>query len=428
MAVLARVAAVALTLCAASDAKRVDVTHKRPTASRIAAARLLRGGSVPLSPRYDKEAEFCVSVTVGGQPFCLDLDTGSSDVGIVAEGCHGCPKKEHDPWHKTASAEALNCSWCDDHTTERTDLACKTIKSAGDSQVCCMQMSYADNSGFGAVLYEDSFAFGDGGASVVATVGAIYSAKEWNDPKDIDGIVGFAGRRESSANVASPFDLYVKQGMVSADVFSLCLRDQAGVLYLGDDDDFVRSPEVVWTERLASSDFYAVGLSDVIVNGKSIGVDPTAYTDGDAIVDSGTSDTCFAKPAFVALRQAFEDLCAAGVCLKGICNCDEHRPLTNHGIFGERRCVHMDATEVASYPNVTLAFTDGAAVVSTPASYLRNDEWAACDENQYTIAFTSCGSAGSGTILGASFMLEHVVVHDRVKGRLGFLPGVASCP
>ena len=51
------------------------------------------------------------------------------------------------------------------------------------------------------------------------------------------------------------------------------------------------------------------------------------YNDGDAIVDSGTSDTCFSHTAFKAIKSHFESLCKT-TCLTGVCTCDTKKPVT----------------------------------------------------------------------------------------------------
>jgi hypothetical protein len=225
---------------------------------------------------FSQDGEYCVELTVGGEAFCLDLDTGSSDVGINAAGCSGCTKKTDAPYDPSSSPNAVhtNCSWCDEHQTDSTSISCKTVELVGED-ACTMMISYEDGSGFSAALYEDTLAIG--GAAVTATIGAIYSASGWDDPKSIDGIIGFAGRGESNANAPTPFDVMVSEGRVDSDVFSLCLRADGGTLYMGSTPGVTDSPDVLWTPRLSTSDFYSIEIQDVMVGGASIGVDADKY-------------------------------------------------------------------------------------------------------------------------------------------------------
>ena len=72
-------------------------------------------------------------------------------------------------------------------------------------------------------------------------------------------------------------------------VFSL-----VGMLYLGQDAfdamETVASDETLpmYTPILKET-FYVVNMTDVTVNGKSIGIEPAVYNRGDAIVDSGST-------------------------------------------------------------------------------------------------------------------------------------------
>jgi len=189
-------------------------------------------GPVPLGGDFGKDGEYFVGVTVGGFPLDLLVDTGSSDVGMSSVGCNGCTKKENAPYDplKSRTAVPLNCTWCEEHTTKSSSISCQDRPNVGD--ICTMRISYADDSGFSAALYSDTFSFGSSSA-VSTVVGAMYEAK-FPNPKQIDGIVGFASKSESSSNSLTPFDQLVAAKQVD-DIFSLCLHREGGQLYLGSD-------------------------------------------------------------------------------------------------------------------------------------------------------------------------------------------------
>ena len=65
--------------------------------------------------------------------------------------------------------------------------------------------------------------------------------------------------------------------------------------------------------------YYVVNLTDVLVNGVSIGVNTSVYNGGQAIVDSGTTEYVMPNTAFTALRAAFTAMCATTP-LVGVCN------------------------------------------------------------------------------------------------------------
>jgi len=402
-----------------------------PVYRRNDVSRGLQSVPVPISGNYKRDGEYYLNLTIGGQSVSLLIDTGSSDLGVAAKGCNGCAKKDHtyyDP-EKSPNAEALGCDWCSSHKTDSTSSSCKKRPNESEKQ-CTFRVSYEDTSGFSAALYEDDLTFGDELKSR-SVVGAMYSAN-FPNPRSVDGIIGLADISESSSGATTAFSDLVAKGEID-DVFSLCLTSDGGVMYFGSDDAIsataLREDDVIWTQRLNSSGFYAVEIEDVTVDGKSIDVPMSKYNDGDAIVDSGTSIVYFSSTAYKAIKSHFESLCSSR-CLKGVCDCDAKKPLKNP-IFADR-CVQMSETERQAFPAVEIKFSDGARVAYDPDAYLRSGDTAGCDDGAYTISIDNGGSDGSGTILGDSFMMSYVVIHDRrgPKQRIGFVeraPG-SLCP
>ena len=377
----------------------------------------------PLPSNYQKDGEYGIEVTIGSSgTFYLQLDTGSSDLGVASSKCFGCSKAKH-LYKPSGSAMPQNCSWCDDHVTKETTLSCKTSRASPRTKMCDYEISYADNSGYSAALFRDEVAF-DSKHRSQAYVGMIFEAKTFFDGV-VDGIIGFAGRGESSANAPTPFELLVADGTVDANVFSLCLELSGGQLYLGD-IDLIHDPATQWTTRVPGNDFYTVKVTDMLVDSQSIGIKPNVFNDGGAIIDSGTSDCCVPQPAFKALKKSFRSLCAS-TCLKGICNCATKKPLTST-IF-ENRCVDMSKEDMALFPNITVMM-DGIPIEHRPEFYLQDGQVYCDNEDMYTISYSSCGASGSGSIFGDTFMQGFVTIHDIAGGRMGFHPRRAddACP
>merc|ERR1719464_307447 len=79
----------------------------------------------PMPSDYSRNAEYCVNVHIGGKPYCLDLDTGSSDIGIVGKGCRSCSKRNHPGYDPKATGKAETCDFCNSHKTRETTLKCR---------------------------------------------------------------------------------------------------------------------------------------------------------------------------------------------------------------------------------------------------------------------------------------------------------------
>lgn len=406
---------------------------------------------------WKTDGSYYIVVNIGKQEFALFLDTGSSDIGVAAEGCHGCTKKFHHPYSPSDTATPLYCDWCDAHKdlSDNTHLACKKRPGVRKHQ-CTMITGYADHSGFSAALYEDTLTLVglDKSLPVPTVIGAIYEAKFPNG-KAVDGIIGLADQIESVTGAPNFIDNLVAQGTID-NVFSMCLNDDGGHIYLGLDHKptgnemaVMSQPKSVarrqlsertfeqglygfgdtvqWTPRVPGVGFYAVEVTDVLVNGKKLHVKPSVWNNGSTIIDSGTTDSALPASGLKAIKNAFYDICSnKTTCLKGTCNCDTHKPLTK-GIW-ESRCVQMSPDDIAQYPPIDFVMKDGVHLTITPQMYLKNSA-IFCDKGAYTITFSK-GADNDGTILGANVMQGYFVVHDRrPPGRMGFAPiGKRGCP
>lgn len=438
---------------------RRKTTHLR---SGIASNASLESMPVPMHGNLPTMGEYYVDVVVGGFNLSLIVDTGSADVGVASVGCSGCTKKFNDPYDplKSSTAEPFGCDWCSAHQGKGRDISCKARPEVTGKQ-CVYIISYVDGSGYSASLWNDTFAFGlsDTTASIPlssshrslpsstksvpphpmltaapptdSVIGAMYFAK-FPNPKEVDGIVGMADSSVSVSGSRTPLDDLVAAGEVD-NVFSICLHDEGGVLYLGSDEKEQRSAGLLgldattqWTPRVPKSGYYGVNMLDIVVDGVSIGVDPSVYNDGTAIVDSGSSAVSIPETAFSALKSTFGKLCKTR-CLKGVCDCTFKKPLQSTIFNG--RCDLMSKQDIARFPDVQIKMEGGVVVDYNASDYLQTGT-TFCDKGGfYTTAFSSM-SDGSGTILGDSFMKGYVVIHDRrAPQRIGFAPVTdQNCP
>ena len=315
--------------------------------------------------------------------------------------------------------------------------SCKKRPFSTERQ-CTFRTGYEDGTGFSAAGWLDRVQLGDTLPATTTAVGAMYESR-MSDPKPVDGIVGLADVSESDYGAPTPIDDLVSSGAI-ANLFGLCLTEEGGQMYLGESAphllEAVRNAseggEIGWTPRKLNGTapgLYAVTVTDIKVAGVSLGLDPHFYNDGDAIVDSGTSDFDLPETAIKTLKSRFGSLCATQ-CLKGVCDCDSRKPLARP-IF-ESRCVEMDLADRDLYPTISVEFEGGLAVPYPPSSYLRNgSQFCSGDPKQFTVEIESGGKDGSGTIFGDTFMRGFNVIHDRrTPQRIGFarVPRGGACP
>jgi hypothetical protein len=201
----------------------------------------------------------------------------------------------------------------------------------------------------------------------------------------------------------------------------LQLCGSGGHLWFGGYDPAFAAAAPVFTPMVATSPFYAVVLSDVLVKGVSLGVG--AATFGTTLVDIGTTALLLPDAAFSALATA---VAAEPVFQQ------------NFGaasFFDGRSCILppqglTKAQLDAMLPTLTLALpsTTGTTItLELPAteSYLLQQD----DIEGHAYYCPGIERAGSlPTIIGANALHTVLTIFDRQHGEIGFAPGQRCMP
>ena len=395
-----------------------------------------------LNGDIDKLGEYYMKLFIGGQIAELQVDTGSSDLGLPAVGCRGC--EEHvDAWYDPTRGGA-------------TKIACGTVGFGCNPchyGQCAFDISYADGSGFRAALWTDQIALDEiGTLNVTAPVGAIYMKHKGEfEPKAVNGIIGFAYRSIASANESTLFEAWV-DGALLANVFAMCLTDHGGRLVLGGTGDEYTMGPFVYTPIIEET-YYVVNMTDLRVGGTSLGLPSKVYNDGGAIVDSGSTDIALPQTAFDALVARLNASCAAGTKLVGLCGEPSKQTLfdgycvalprfspTRHSQRHANSSIHritvvathshspfhqfaLNASEVAAWPTLEIALGGGVTLSLNSSTYLTGD--CGGSAGYYTTGIDASAD-GDGTVLGDVAMKPYTVVFDRAAKRVGFAPSRCS--
>lgn len=206
-------------------------------------------------------------------------------------------------------------------------------------------------------------------------------------------------------------DVWVGSGLID-DVFSMCLGESGGRLVLGGVGEEYAGGAFIYTPIIAET-YYVVNMSDLTVGGKSIGLPPAVYNDGDAIVDSGSTDMVLPNKAYTKLVDTLKASCKAGSALAGLCG----EP-AKQTIF-DGYCFALNASEIAAWPTIEVSL-GGGVVLSIPSTiYLTGN--CGGSSGYFTIGIDA-GADGDGTILGDVVMKPYTVVFDRAAKRVGFAP------
>jgi hypothetical protein len=325
-------------------------------------------------------------VKIGGQPFQLALDTGSTTTCVGASSCTTC---------EGTRLYTPGPSAVDEH---------KPASSTYDT----------GEIGWSGEVFEDAVGVGPAPA-VRVKFGAI--STQQNFVIDKDGILGFGPSILAVPGTTSALDSLVQAGM--PDVFAVKLCPDDAHLWLGGFDPATATGPVQYAPLLAATKslpFYGVQVSGIEVGGAPLDVPPSTW--GPALVDTG-------GPSFIvpsAVLTAFTNALAANA------------PFTSR--FGDAptffqsylRCKPSSATAAeldAALPPFTLVLGPADApvrlVLPATRSYVVPATYYGLAEGSWCPGVV--GLSGMRTFdIGDAIMRSSIVVFDRASKRLGFAP------
>ena len=236
------------------------------------------------------------------------------------------------------------------------------------------------------------------------------------EPGGVDGIVGFAYQSISVIRAPTVFESFVSAGEIS-NLFSMCVGMEGGAMTLGGIGPYYTG-SFQYTPIIAET-YYVVYMSDLRVEGSSVGLSSSIYNSGSTgtVVDSGTTDMIIPSTAFSALKVAMQNLCSSQFIL-GVCE-------TQQTIF-DGYCYSLTAAQLSTYPTiqVVLGQTSPITLSVPPTAYMVQGRCQ--DSSFYALAIDSI-SDGEGTILGDVFMMNFMTVFDVENSQLGFAQA-SNCP
>jgi len=316
-------------------------------------------------------------------------DTGSVLCGFPCSGCHGCG---HHIDQAFAPEKSESFSWveCREHACQCRDNFCR------------YSQSYTEGSSIAGRLFHDWVRLGDDFQSnpfVVAEMGCHDKETKLFTSQKANGIMGLAVTRSKSR----PSILQSLFASTNAAVFSMCLAQFGGAIVVGGYnssyfEEGVKDPTFV---SMNTDGTYQVQLSQLTI--------PAAKYEsnrgfGRTIVDSGTTYTYFPSGIYRAMLKALDEYC------KNKC------PGRRNG----RNCYSMQAKDLHKFPVMNLNI-GGEKTEWKPRSYLYPGQGG----SQFCLGFDDNGSHG-GTVLGATWMIDHEVIFDIEKKQLGIAN--AHCP
>jgi hypothetical protein len=351
-------------------------------------------------PLYTCEAYgnvYSVQVKIGTQTFNMDLDTGSTTMGVAGVPCGAvcdvapeyAPGPTATDTHKTASSVYGSGEWSGEIYEDQVVI--------GDEPPTPIY--------FGDITNQNNF----------------FNGTICNSPTPgQQGILGMGPPVSLVAGTDAYFDTLVQTWGI-ADEFALQLCDTSGTMWFGGYDATHTTGAPQYTplvQSFAAGYFYAVNLVSIGVNGKTV---PVAVAGApDSAIDTGTS-------LFIVSQQVANEL---GTAIGSDPTFQSVFGLSSaamgESFFTSGSCAQLSQTKAeldAMLPALTLNMgTDAPIVVNAVAteSYLWNaggGQWCSSISVE-----DLAGQLGLASIMGAPMLKSNVLIIDRQHTRIGFAP------
>ncbi|KAL6569635.1 hypothetical protein OROMI_014149 [Orobanche minor] len=297
--------------------------------------------------------EYFARLGVGTPPtnVYMILDTGSDVVWLQCSPCKKC-YNQSDPIFSPNNSTSFTSVNCGDRRCQQLD----NYRCGGQGKTCLYNITYGDGSFASGKLSTETLTFGRTNVSNVAL-----GCGDDNEGlfAGAAGLLGL-GRGELS------FPIQIRDRFPR--IFSYCVADRynsssskrSSILF----GDSAVSRNTTFTPMLTNSvsymsTFYYVGLEGISVGGDRVQISESVFKlqangDGGVLIDSGTSVTRLATPAYNATRDAFR---------KASSNLTLLSPKRD-SLFDT--CFDFSGTTTVTVPTVDLHFTN--LNVSLPAS------------------------------------------------------------
>lgn len=411
--------------------------------------------SNPLHGSLTSLGEYYVTLTFGGQPLNVQVDTGSSTMAVPMQECTNCYKnsRRFDLSQAKGPASIVPCNshLCAANSCSSRCGACSSTRACCSEHAkgaCAFYLRYADKSATSGALVR-----ADVGISSLVTqlaFGAILEETSSFSNDQVDGIFGLAYKPLAcNPTCVNPLlDELVESGKVNHDIFSICTGKDGGVLTLGgsNSDLYEGSLSYVPLERSSRMLFYLVSVSKALVGGNA--VDLPYFSS--AIIDSGTTLIVISHPTYSALRDYFQ----SHYCnVPGLCPDGQSRQLVPHPYFplhqrfSENKnitkdsweepsrsasstwfrpgyCVHLTKSELNLLPTISIAL-DGYTLEAEPEVYMIPHYITRGFQKKlyYCLGIqplSGLESFPNDVIIGDAILQKYFVEYDRENSRLGF--------
>jgi hypothetical protein len=363
--------------------------------------------------------EYFMDVFIGTPPkhFSLILDTGSDLNWLQCSPCEDCYEQvgpKYDPSMSSSySAIPCSCPQCGLVAPPVTETGGDRCAGNGrnSSSSCRYFYWYGDKSNTTGDLSWETFSVNVTGRRGPLRVPRVIFGCGHANRGLFHGAAGLLGLGRGQLSFASQLrELYGHK-------FSYCLVDRdsnasvSSTLVFGEDERLAAHRDLQYTALVQTANsvdtFYYVRIAAATVGGERIDVPSAAFEitakgDGGTIVDSGTTLTYLAQPAYEKIRAAFEAKISY--------------PRVDLPPLGP--CYNVSGVGDVKLPEFSITFTDGAVWRFPVENYFIQ-----LDPEDAVVCLAIMGTPlGSLSILGNYQQQNFHILYDVDNSRLGFAP------
>ena len=360
--------------------------------------------------------EYFMDVFVGTPPkhFSLILDTGSDLNWIQCVPCIAC-FEQSGPYYDPKDSSSFRNISCGDPRCQLVSSPDPPRPCKGENQSCPYFYWYGDGSNttgdFALETFTVNLTTPSGGAELKRVENVMFGCGHWNRGL-FHGAAGLLGLGRGPLSFASQMQSFYGHS------FSYCLVDRnsnasvSSKLIFGEDKELLSHPNLNFTSFGGAKEdsvdtFYYVQIKSVMVDGEVLKIPEetwhlSAEGAGGTIIDSGTTLTYFAEPAYEIIREAFVKKIKGYTVVEGL-------PPLNP-------CYNVSGIDKMELPDFGILFADGA-------------EWNFPVENYFIqidsdiVCLAILGTSRSAlSIIGNYQQQNFHILYDMKKSRLGYAP------
>ncbi|CAN4110128.1 unnamed protein product [Withania somnifera] len=365
--------------------------------------------------------EYFMDVFIGTPPkhFSLILDTGSDLNWIQCVPCYDCFEQNGSHYDPKDSTSFRNISChdprCQFVTSPDPPQPCKS-----ENQTCPYYYWYGDSSNTTGDFALETFTVNlttPSGSEFRKVKDVMFGCGHWNRGL-FHGAAGLLGLGRGPLSFASQLQSLYGHS------FSYCLVDRnsnssvSSKLIFGEDKDLLKHPQLNFTSLVGGKEhhvetFYYVQIKSVVVGGEVLNIpeetwklSPESMSPegvGGTIIDSGTTLSYFAEPAYEIIKEAFINK------VKGYSIVQDF-PILNP-------CYNVSGAKSVQFPSFGIVFGDGAVWNFPVENYFIKLE------PEDIVCLAILGTPRSAlSIIGNYQQQNFHILYDTKRSRLGYVP------